>query len=88
MGHRQRTFGELQDKNVWNAVNDTARMIHDVDGGHPALTVIGGGSIHVGDIPIMCERAPDLDLLGITTTKVLRTYRDSSARAGGTNLTS
>ncbi|MGD0002446.1 MAG: glycoside hydrolase family 2 TIM barrel-domain containing protein, partial [Bryobacteraceae bacterium] len=29
-----------KDRNVWNAVNDVAKMIHEVDPNHPALTVV------------------------------------------------
>jgi hypothetical protein len=50
---------------VWNAVNDVARMIHELDPNHPALTVIGDGSINSGDIQEILQRAPDLDLLGV-----------------------
>ena len=54
-----------KNKKVWNAVNDVAHMIHDVDGNHLCMTIIGDGSIRDGDIRIIRERAPDLDLLGI-----------------------
>ena len=33
-----------KDRNVWNAVNDVAKMIHEVDPNHPALTVVGDDS--------------------------------------------
>lgn len=52
-------------KAVWNAVNDVARMIHEVDPLHPTMTVIGDGSINSGDIAEIKKRAPDLDMLGI-----------------------
>jgi len=39
-----------KNRQVWNAVNDVARMIHEVDPNHPAMTVIGDGSINSGDI--------------------------------------
>ncbi|MFW6293618.1 MAG: glycoside hydrolase family 2 TIM barrel-domain containing protein [Spirochaetota bacterium] len=48
---------------VWNAVNDIARMIHDVDGHHPATTMIAGVSSDV--IGEITTRAPDLDFLSI-----------------------
>ena len=54
-----------KNRQVWNAVNDVARMIHEVDPNHPALTVIGDGSINSGDIQEIMKRAPDLDLLGV-----------------------
>ncbi len=48
---------------VWNAVNDIAKMIHETDGNHPALTMLAG--IHPELIQNIKARAPDLDLLGI-----------------------
>lgn len=54
-----------KNRRVWNAVNDVARMIHEVDGKHPTLTVIGEGSIKRGDIREIRKRCGDLDLLGI-----------------------
>lgn len=57
-------------RKVWNAVNDVARFIHEVDPNHPALTVIGDGFAHNnGDIKEIGERCPDLDLLGINFYK-------------------
>jgi hypothetical protein len=54
-----------KNRKVWDAVNDVARMIHEVDGKHPCMTVIGDGSIHAGDIREIIKRCPDLDLLGV-----------------------
>lgn len=48
---------------VWDAVNDIAKMIHEVDGNHPTLTMLAG--IHPELIQQVKTRAPDLDLLGI-----------------------
>lgn len=62
-----------KNKKVWNAVNDIARMIHEVDGNHPAMTVIGDGSIKAGDIREIRERCPDLDLLGVNYYKDVET---------------
>jgi lysophospholipase L1-like esterase len=60
-----------KNRKVWNAVNDVARMIHEVDPNHPALTVIGDGFVseHNGDFKEIAERCPDLDLLGINFYK-------------------
>ncbi len=48
---------------VWDAVNDISKMIHEVDGNHPTLTMLAG--IHPELIQQIKARAPDLDLLGI-----------------------
>lgn len=61
------TFTNL---NVWDAVNDIAKMIHEVDPHHPAMTVIGTASLRRGDIREIIRRCPYLDLIGINS------YRD------------
>jgi hypothetical protein len=48
-------------KKVWDAVNQAARMIHEVDSNHPAMTVVGG----LDEIAEIRSRCPDLDLLGV-----------------------
>jgi hypothetical protein len=54
-------------KNVWKAVNDVARFVHEVDPNHPAMTVIGAGFMTRGgyEVKDIIERCPDLDLIGI-----------------------
>jgi hypothetical protein len=50
---------------MWNAVNDIARMIHNIDGNHPAMAVVGrGNNEKMKDIVKRCK---DVDLLGINT---------------------
>jgi len=50
---------------VWDAVNDIAEMIKEIDPNHPVLTVVGCGKFQkIQDIK---ERCPNLDLLGINT---------------------
>ena len=48
---------------VWDAVNDISKMIHEIDGNHPTLTMLAGISPEL--IAQIKTRAPDLDLLGI-----------------------
>ena len=48
---------------MWDAVNDVAGMIKEIDPNHPVLTVVGYGKLEkIKDIK---ERCPNLDLLGI-----------------------
>jgi len=48
---------------MWDAVNDVAGMIKEIDPDHPVLTVVGYGKLEkLNDIK---ERCPNLDLLGI-----------------------
>jgi len=49
--------------NMWNAVNDIAVMIHEVDGNHPAMAVVGRGKNE--KMKDLVERCTDVDLLGI-----------------------
>ncbi len=48
---------------VWNAVNDISKMIHEEDTNHLTLTVTA--SISTSKANAIAERAPDLDLLGV-----------------------
>jgi hypothetical protein len=51
--------------NMWNAVNDIAVMIHEVDGNHPAMAVVGRGKNE--KMKDIVERCTDVDLLGVNT---------------------
>jgi len=51
--------------NMWNAINDIAIMIHEVDPHHPAMTVIGTGRKY--KLKDLMERCPDLDMLGVNS---------------------
>ena len=54
-----------KNRKVWDAVNDVARMIHQIDPHHPAMTVIGDGGLKGSALREICTRCPDLDLLGV-----------------------
>jgi glycosyl hydrolase family 2 len=53
------------DFKVWNAVNDIAKMIHEVDPNHPTMTVTAG--LDVAEVQLIKERAPHIDVYGINT---------------------
>jgi hypothetical protein len=57
----------LQYKNpgVWDAVNAIAKMIHEVDPYHPAITVLAG--INKSEVDYIKAKCPDIDFLGINT---------------------
>lgn len=48
---------------VWNALNNIARWIHQVDPHHPVMTTVAGFDAELGDL--LKARAPALDLIGI-----------------------
>jgi len=48
---------------VWNAVNDIAKMIHEVDPNHLTTTMLAG--IKEFDVKEIAERCPDLDFISI-----------------------
>lgn len=52
-----------ENPSVWNAVNDIAAMIHDVDGNHPATTMLAG--VPKAVVEAIAERARELDFLSI-----------------------
>ena len=49
------------DSNVYNAVNDVARMIHELDPNHPTTTTVSG--FKEGVIADIRTRAPDIDFI-------------------------
>ena len=53
------------DFKVWNAIDDIAKMIHEVDPNHPTMTVTAG--VDVAEVQLIKERAPHIDVLGINT---------------------
>ncbi|MCW3091458.1 MAG: hypothetical protein JWP81_2527 [Ferruginibacter sp.] len=54
-----------KNQKVWNAVNDIAKMIHELDPNHPVCTVFAG--INKDLVTNVKERCPDLDFLSINT---------------------
>jgi beta-galactosidase/beta-glucuronidase len=50
---------------LWDAVNEVARMIHQEDPAHPAITVVGTGG--KSKMENMVKMLPDVDALGINT---------------------
>ena len=54
-----------QNPKVWNAVNDIAKMIHEIDPNHPVCTVLAGISKDL--VTNLKERCTDLDFLSVNT---------------------
>ena len=54
---------ESRNPRVWNAVNQVAEMIHQLDPNHPVMTTLAG--LNAGLVGELKSRAPALDLIGI-----------------------
>lgn len=50
-------------KQVWDAVNDIAKMIHKIDGNHPTTTMLAG--IGKEEVDYISTNCPDLDFISI-----------------------
>lgn len=50
---------------VWYAINDIAKMIHELDPYHPTSTVTAG--LDQEEVRLIKERAPEIDIYGINT---------------------
>ena len=53
----------FENPRVFDAINDIARMIHEVDGRHPVTTALAGFSPELAGL--IEDRAPDLDFVSI-----------------------
>lgn len=72
----------LQYKNaqVWTAVNDISKMIHELDPNHPTCTVLAG--INKDLVEYVKQKSPDIDFLSINTYGGLATLPKSIHEAG------
>jgi hypothetical protein len=68
--------------NVWYAVNDIAKMIHELDPNHPTCTVTAG--LDSNEVALVKQRAPEIDLYGINTYGDLGNVKNSIGRFGWT----
>ena len=50
---------------VWYAIQDIAKMVHEVDPNHPTTTVTAG--LDAEEIRLINERCPDIDIMSINT---------------------
>lgn len=50
---------------VWYAIQDIAKMIHEIDPNHPVTTVTAG--LDSTEVQLIKERCPDIDFYGINT---------------------
>ncbi len=50
---------------VWDAIQDIAKMVHELDPHHPTTTVTAG--LDSMEVQYVMDRAPDIDIYGINT---------------------
>jgi hypothetical protein len=65
---------------VWDAVHDIVKYIHEVDPKHPATTMLAGVPAH--HIKEIMKRCPDLDILSINAFKWIQPVRKDITAAG------
>ena len=71
---------DYKNPNVWTAVNDIAKMIHQEDPNHPATTMLAGiNQIEIDHIKAKC---PDLDFLSVQVYGGLAKVPDQLQTAG------
>jgi hypothetical protein len=67
---------------VWNAVNDIAAMIKELDPMHPTCTVTAG--LDKEEVKLIKENAPAIDIYGINTYGDLGAVKDNLRKFGWT----
>lgn len=68
--------------NVWYAVEDIAKMIHEIDPNHPTCTVTAG--FDPIESKLIMERAPSIDIYGINTYGDIGSVKDGIRASGWT----
>jgi hypothetical protein len=66
--------------NVWKAVNDIAKMIHEVDPNHPTSTVTAG--LDAAEVKLIMQDAPEIDIYCINTYGDISSVRNNLADFG------
>jgi len=68
------------DFRVWDAIQDIAKMIHEIDPNHPTTTVTAG--LHHREVRKIMKQAPDIDIMGFNTYGDLEKAVDSVEHYG------
>lgn len=70
-------YAEGSNVKVWDAVNEVAEMIHEVDPDHPTTTTVMNVPVKV--INLIVDRCPALDILSINSFAGLHSLQDELA---------
>ena len=71
---------EYSNTAVWDAINDIAKMIHQVDPNHPTCTVTAG--FDSKETELILQKAPEIDIYGINTYGDLGKVKDNIRKTG------
>ncbi|GAB3855136.1 glycoside hydrolase family 2 TIM barrel-domain containing protein [Hymenobacter terrigena] len=73
---------EYKNPKVWDAVNDIAKMIHEVDSNHPTSTVLAG--LNPREVAHIKTQCPAVDILSVNTYAGLSAIPKQIREAGWT----
>ena len=73
---------DYKNPKVWDAVNDIAKMIHEIDPNHPTTTVLAG--VGPREVELIKTKCTALDLLSINTYAGLASLPSQLEKAGWT----
>ncbi|MGI4790700.1 MAG: hypothetical protein ACRYFS_17865 [Janthinobacterium lividum] len=80
-GNEMETGGNEDNVAMWNAIEDIAKMAHQLDPNHPTMTVVAEiGGDKVKEINTLC---PDIDIVGLNTYAGGPSIGDRYKAAGG-----
>ncbi|NDK55818.1 hypothetical protein GWO68_07815 [Pontibacter sp. BT213] len=72
-------YAESANVKVWDAVNEIAEMIHQLDPNHPTTTTVM--NVPLKDINLISKRCPALDVLSINSFGAMHTLREELAQS-------
>jgi len=82
IGNEMEGYKEGDNPKIWAAVQDIAKMIHELDPNHPTMTIVA----EIGGKRVPCINAfcPDIDIVGINSYGGGPSLAERYRKAGGT----
>lgn len=65
---------------VWDAIQDIAKMVHEIDPNHPTTTVTAG--LDKKEVELILEKVPDLDIYSVNTYGEIADVPDNLPKYG------
>ncbi|MBB6610676.1 hypothetical protein H7F15_06480 [Pontibacter sp. Tf4] len=72
-------YAESANVKVWDAVNEIAEMIHELDPDHPTTTTVM--NVPLKDVNLIAKRCPALDVLSINSFGAMHNLREELANS-------